>query len=414
MAFSSALFKIEDLQNISLFTISISSLFSYLYYNSALAYENYFTVPYDILLPVVALHASVDFFLTKSWDVKLHHVFIFGIIGYNYYYNVSSSDRFLFSYTLLNTEISSIFYVLKYWLVKNTAIYNINTALFYLTFFKFRIYNFYHEIINHPSSFDTIFQKYSNLNYVMSSIFVISCYGLFILNLYWFLIINKILYKNITKIININTDIVCHFLCSYLHWINIPLAFYIYSLNPNEKYIFDIIGITILSITSYMYHFDIYNRLCVYKNTNDCNVPSKDNVILFVNDCLSIHLRSFLIIVTNYYYSQHFLCAILLSGILHISSIYHCITNILGLFIDFDKTKITFFKCHNVLMAIPIACDVFLIFMNTPLEISIPFLIVNTIMGLLFVVDPFYKLTHVAFHVSLIAQNYYMCLSCSR
>jgi hypothetical protein len=30
---------------------------------------------------------------------------------------------------------------------------------------------------------------------------------------------------------------------------------------------------------------------------------------------------------------------------------------------------------------------------------------------LLIIVDPFYKLTHVAFHIMLIAQNYYMCVT---
>ena len=61
--------------------------------------------------------------------------------------------------------------------------------------------------------------------------------------------------------------------------------------------------------------------------------------------------------------------------------------------------------------AIPIACDAFAIYMNSPKEISIPYLLVNITMGLLFVVEPFNKLTHVAFHILLVAQAYYMCLS---
>ena len=61
--------------------------------------------------------------------------------------------------------------------------------------------------------------------------------------------------------IDINTDVICHYLCSYIHWINIPVSFLIYSYNPNERNIADMIGVTTLSISSYLYHTDIYHRL---------------------------------------------------------------------------------------------------------------------------------------------------------
>jgi hypothetical protein len=98
-------------------------------------------------------------------------------------------------------------------------------------------------------------------------------------------------------------------------------------------------------------------------------------------------------------------------GIFHISSIYHCVLNILELFIDYDKNKDVFLNRHNILSSIPIVFDVLLIYVNSPNEIAIPFLLVNTMIGLLFVVEPFYKLTHVGFHILLIFQNYYICLS---
>jgi hypothetical protein len=64
-----------------------------------------------------------------------------------------------------------------------------------------------------------------------------------------------------------------------------------------------------------------------------------------------------------------------------------------------------------MILSIPIAFDVILIFMNSPINIEIPFLLVNIVIGLLFLIEPFYKLTHFAFHILLIAQNYYICLS---
>ena len=62
-------------------------------------------------------------------------------------------------------------------------------------------------------------------------------------------------------------------------------------------------------------------------------------------------------------------------------------------------------------MILPLGVDILLIAANSPKEIAIPFVIVNMTMALLIVVEPFYKLTHFAFHVLLIAQNYYLCLS---
>jgi hypothetical protein len=195
--------NIETVQNISLFIISCSSFFSCLYYNfGPLLYDKNeevdFIKPFYMLIPFVGLHAFIDFFLTKSYELKLHHLFIFGIFFYNTYYDILPEHRFIFLYPLLKTEISSIFYVLKYWLPKKTIIYNVNTLLFYLSFGKLRIYDFYYEII-YNNSFDIIFKNYSHSNYYLSFILLISCYGLYILNLYWFLIMNKILYKIVTK-----------------------------------------------------------------------------------------------------------------------------------------------------------------------------------------------------------------------
>jgi len=415
---------IEDIQNVSLFVISTFSLFACLYYNLGLllygnslgnSLGNEFMQPLNMLIPVVALHAFIDFFLTKSYDLKVHHLCILGIYFYNNYCNVSLEYSFLFLYPLIKTEISSIFYVLKCWLPKKTILYEINTILFYLSFVKLRIYDFYYEIIYNNVSFDIVFEKYSQSDHFVSCILLLSCYGLYILNLYWFLVINKILYKTITKIvnININTDILCHILCSYLHWINIPLSYYIYTYNPNEKYIIDLIGISTLTISSYYYHFDIYSRL-YDKKIEEYSIPNKNNIILFLNHSIAVNVRSFLFILTNYYNSQHLFFALFLSGLCNISSTYNCVINILELLVDYNQNKDSFLIRHNIVSSISIICDVVLIFINSPNEIAIPFLLINIMIGLLFIVEPFYKLTPATFHILLIAQTYYTCLSNSK
>ena len=402
---------IEDVQNISLFCIAISAAFSCLYawYNNSSGRD--ITRPFDTLLPFVGIHAFVDYFITKQWDVKLHHLCIWGVISYNIYYNVSKEDRFLLLYPLLKTEISSIFYVLKYWLPKNAAIYHVNSAIFYVSFFKFRIYDLYNELLYKHIPFTILIQNYSSSNHYLSSVSIASCYGLYLLNLYWFVVMNKILYKTVAKIYNkIDTDEMCHWLCCYIPWINIPLSIYIYSNNPNEKYIFDIIGTILLSAASYKYHTHVYQRLRD-KEIVEYSVPDNESVVLFVKDCVLIHLRSFLTIATNYYSSRHLPFVLLFSGISHAVSVLHGFLNILDLFIDRDKIKDAFLDCHTIILAIPIVFDVSMLFMNSSIEVSVPFMLVNIVIGLLFAIKPFYKTNHVAFHSFLVAQNYYMCLS---
>jgi hypothetical protein len=217
------------------------------------------------------------------------------------------------------------------------------------------------------------------------------------------------------KFVNINTDSLCHILCSYLQGINIPLAFYIYAYNPNEKYIFDMIGITTLAVSSYNYHIDVYKRLnekqLNEKQMEDVCMPNKSNIRLFLNDIIAIHMRSFLVIVTNYYNNQQLLFYLLISVIIHTSSIYYCFINALELIIEPDKNKNSFLILHNIMSSIPVAFDVFLLYMNSPNEIAIPYLLVNISMGFSLIIEPFYKLTHVFFHILLIGHTYYMCLS---
>ena len=112
--------------------------------------------------------------------------------------NVLIEDRFIIIYSLLKTEISSIFYILKYYIPNNTIYATINNLTFYITFLKFRIIDNYLEIFNN-NTIDIIINKYLYKNYFIKYYLIISLYGLYILNIYWFFILTKILYKVINK-----------------------------------------------------------------------------------------------------------------------------------------------------------------------------------------------------------------------
>lgn len=377
-----------NIVNKTKFIIGNCALFAYLYsfYDTSSFY-------YEIVLYSGAIYSSIDLFFTSSNESRIHH--IFNILLCSYYHNVLPNDRPIIVYPVLNTEISSIFYILKEWLEKS-KLYNINLGLFYLAFFKFRIYHFY----------ILIYTTHVTMNMAFPNFIILACDGLFIMNLYWFAIMNKIVYKHLTKYIDINKDILCRFICSYIYFMNIPLVLSMYTLNKKNMY--DILGVSILAISSHAYHSDICNSLI---DKIEYQLPTKDNIVLFTNDILCIHIRCILAIVTNCYNS--FNNCIYISGIIHFICLYAGFLNILYLM----KNEINnlnhsyFYKYHNLIMFIPYIYDSYLFSSITPIEVTLPFLLINTIIIIIMAIEPFYKLNHVAFHLCIIIQTYYICLS---
>ena len=136
----------------------------------------------------------------------------------------------------------------------------------------------------------------------------------------------------------------------------------------------------------------------------------KSNVVYFYNDLLSINLRSFLNIVTNYYNNSLYIYTITFSSLIHLGMIYFSTIYIMD-FLKNDKIdnfSFASFRTNNIIAIFP---DVICVFYNSNREIAIPFLLTNIFIALLLIVKPFYKLTHVAFHALLIVQNYYLSLS---
>jgi len=366
---------------------------------------------------LVLLYSSIDIFFAKSLELVIHHFFSLGILCYNNYYNVDYNDSISLIYYIYRTEISSIFLVLKYWINYNAYTYPIvilNNILFYLTFFKFRIIDYYYNVISPSSTLYLVFDKYSQNNPFTTTILAVSVYGLYFMNIYWFLILNKIICKSILKNSYLNTDKICHFICSYIHYLQILLCVYMYSYsNNNEQNMFDTIGIIILSVTSHLYHYSMYFKEDTICDNSYTIYPCENNYVFFINDNAAINIRSFLTVVTNYYNSKYLYNVISLSFVMHATGFYHSMINLIQLLISTNEknNKNSFFLVNNIVTIIPIGFDICVIFMNSPNEIAIPFMITNVAIGLLIMVEPFYKLTHVGFHSLLLVQTYYLCLS---
>jgi hypothetical protein len=207
--------KIDDIilnmQNITLMGISLYSLYCCINYymitglytlpNPQFVVQGFdnnsmsFIKPFDNLSYFVQTYVFIDLLFVKKMDACIHHLCVIGISFYNWYSNADEIYRIIFSFSLIKTELSSIFLVLTYWLPKNTYAYNINSVFFYLSFIKFRIIDMYTEIIHGNYTFNIVINKYTPNNLLISSVLYVSIYVLYLLNMYWFLIITKIWYK---------------------------------------------------------------------------------------------------------------------------------------------------------------------------------------------------------------------------
>jgi len=376
--------------------ISLSSLGSYVYYHYAwytYGPNEWGTKPFELLYKGVGIHTLVDSYLCTTYEMKLHHLCILCILFYNEAFQAPLEQRFLFSYPMLNTEISSIFYVLKYWLPEKSKWYTLNLVLFYLSFIKFRLYDYYVAMIHQNALIQSILQMNTE---ELSSLLYLSVYGLYSLNLYWIFILNKVIYKTVFS--SINTDLNGYSLTRHLYLANIPLTLYLYPV-----YGYECIGTLIHSLAAYLYHLDVYNRLSL-KKIDAYLAPNKDSLLLYIVYLLSIHARSFFYVLTHYPYSV----VAIFSGFLHEISLYRSICRVAEL-IDEEK-KETFLKDQRYLLSLPFLVDGLWIMVHSSYDISVPLYLFYFTMIVVHIVNPFYKLTPVVFALGSMVQTYYMSL----
>jgi len=141
------------------------------------------------------------YYIKKSYDIILHHIFTLGLI-FHVFNNPLSDDINInnsINYSFLSSEVSTNFLLINNILriYNHKSIINvINNILFISTFTYYRLYLYtYSVILNKQTNY--IFLYNSNNNYEVIKIFL-SMYGFYFLNIYWFyLIISKIYSKTI-------------------------------------------------------------------------------------------------------------------------------------------------------------------------------------------------------------------------
>ena len=378
---------ISDIRNVSLFILSLSSTASCIYYQYALTVygpNNWGQVPLEKLCYFLFSYAIVDGYLCSTYELKIHHLIIIGILYCDYFHN-NPPDRLLILYPLVKTEVSSIFYVLKNWLPENTKVYNLNLLLFYFSFMKFRIYDMYVELIHRNTTFD-ILVKNVPTSYLYGTYATV--YGLYLLNLYWGMILNKMLFKTLSSFLLINNYTVCYSMTSLMYLFHIPLSFSLY------PHIYDCVGTSIMSICSYVYHRDVYQRL-KHKSIETYNSPTSDNAFYFIFYTVSIQTRWFFAVV-SYVDTSLFLVSVMS----HVFTLYRCIHH-------FSKNvhDIHFLRYKRRILALPFFVDGILIGTASPKKI-IPLFVLYSTMVLLHMLTPFYKLTPFSMSLGMLAQTY--------
>ena len=395
---------IETYQNIAnLVVCGCVSTTLYAYYFIDESYLN-------IAIPIITIHFTSDLFLTNKPDLILHHIFGLSFIAYKYLIPVQPPDDTSTILVLYKTEISTLFYVFKLLLSKTKykLLVSLNDILFFTTFFKYRIYDFYTILISNQSIYNISYNKYNYYYFILSAI-----NGMFILNLYWFLIICKIVLKPVIKSFSqTTTDYMCHYITSYTMLIGLFIGTSVYLTDSiNNRYLYDIFGLVLLSIGSYNYHKYAYTLI---NKEKEIVYTADETIQPFLQDVGSIHLRSFLAILTNY----NFCNIVYISAGLHISFYLMNICHIYYLQRVHRITKNNsnynlFILFQYSCLIIPCEFDIILICLNSIDSVySIHGIYTSIFMFLLFIINPLYDLSHVVLHICLIL-NTYICSNCN-
>jgi hypothetical protein len=268
---------------------------------------------------------------------------------------------------------------------------------------------------------------YENLyNYVGDRIFdnvlmYSGIYGFFILNIYWFLIMCKIVCKTLfgEKIMSTEAQINCHHITSFTLFFNPHVAAYVYYHSlPNFSYFFYLIGLVNLGAFNYKYHSSVKKYI---QQNKKIDYTSEEIFMPYIFDNLSIHISSFLCVVTTLYETLPLTSYILVfTGIVHSYSFYLFVTKVN--YQIKNKQQITYASCKdkndflseiNSLMSISIIIDTLIVAVFSTYYLNaVNLCFVTVFMGFTLFIQPFYEYSHVAFHFGLLLETYFLA-SCN-
>jgi len=404
--------KLNKYKKITTFIIALlTSSFISLYYVTHHIYL------LEILPYIIFGYVFCDSFVSNGVPM-IHHICCL-ICSYNSIKYFSKDYEQLHFLTIFNTEISTVFLIIKEWMdeynIKQNSIhiilYNINDLLFLSSFFKLRIYDFY-NLFQNPETYKIVNGYSSDKPLTQASVYI-GLYGLFIINIYWFSIICKKLYKQIiVKFVPvINNKRIAEYLLTFSFFVNFYIAYLKYFLYMSEYHFFDLFGIFLLSFSSGNYHYSKYRYL---KHNSIIDVTSNELLEPFIYDKYAIQLRSFLALTTISLIRETSRKFIYLSAFYHTISLANFNMNIIKTL--FTNKKIVYDESEDskkiirkldTISTMPCLIDTLMIicYHTNKYELKAELIIISAVIGLILSVKPFYNLNHVLLHLFLILQT---------
>lgn len=403
---------VDIYQNITNLVVSGYTIYILCTYNPIITDESFkFSEGLNLPLPLITAHFVTDLFITNNPSMRIHHLLGLTILGYNYWQQVDMITSHIPMLALYNTEISTIFLVIKLFAAEiksptkwMKSFIMTNDVLFFLTFFKFRIWDYFYMLVN--PEFTGRISKY-NHNWIV----YLGVHGLFVLNLYWFMIICKVMLKPFIKGIPVNImEFICHGVTSYTMFFNLAIGFYLYFDHLRYPYLMELYGLSILSICSWNYHSFVINKMMEQNMDYVLDYSDWHTKIHFLGDITSIHIRSYLSLVTNYWFEPSKNSGIyMLSGLLHLFGYglgIDILKHIDSELLTNEENVKSFIYLQYSCVGIPVAIDILLIFAQSyHILYSLLAVYMMIIIGLLFIVMPVYQLTHILVHNVLICMT---------
>jgi hypothetical protein len=327
---------------------------------------------------------TLDLFFNKETYTNnqyiLHHILILFLFGTFHYYKYYDFFDILVN-PALSFQISTIFLDISillehYNIHKN--IQNINLLFFISSFFYYRLYRYYYDVVINPEIFIYL-EKYTYTLILVPFFF-------FTLNIFWACIIIKKIAKPL-KIIQ--SEYVSEYFCRYILLINIPITFYKY-INTGNKYILiDVIGNIILNVGSYHFHKNIMlYELYQY--------PRKK--IYFILDNIGIRTKTILTLTTYCLYkNDHY-------TYLYINILYYLFAGATSYILVCNSKNMDITKNYVICW---LSVDVFVgsLFLAYHYNQLVNMYIVLLLLGIVYNCKVFYKVTHIAFHILLVFHN---------
>ena len=179
----------EDAENASAFAVAILS--------TACIVSNYTII--TTTTSCIFYYCIFDMiFFKKRVDMIIHHCLVISMYYNIWFYSFTSEDTLYLEKRIILAEISNFFLMTKIIISQKkigvgALVKNCVDALFVSTFFYFRVYYYYDQLLKDDNFQNRMVTVYSR-NYMDALSMNTSIYGFFALNVYWSaLILKKIL-----------------------------------------------------------------------------------------------------------------------------------------------------------------------------------------------------------------------------